>query len=236
MSTARDLIYGSLRLIGAVATGEVPSASEQVDALSVLNDMLDSWTLESLMIVSKIKETFVLIPGQQTYTMGVGGNFNTSRPLEIQRAAIIDTTNPPINEIPVAIINLDQWANIAIKSTNSYYPTMLYPEGTSPLETLNLWPIPSIAVSLAIYSWKPLTSIATPNTVITVPPGYAKALRYNLAIELAPEYGKQPDQAIVAGALESKENIKRKNIKPLYLETDAGLSNQSKSFNWYIGE
>jgi hypothetical protein len=48
--TGRDLISASLRLIGAIAPGESPEASEASDALGTVNRMLDSWANEPLML------------------------------------------------------------------------------------------------------------------------------------------------------------------------------------------
>jgi hypothetical protein len=70
MSTVRDLIKGSLRLLGATATGETPSSEEQADALATLNALLDSWSLERLMITEKIREQFALVAGKQSLYNG----------------------------------------------------------------------------------------------------------------------------------------------------------------------
>lgn len=42
-TTARDTIHGALRLIGAVPSGEVPTAQEAADGLAALNGMLHGW-------------------------------------------------------------------------------------------------------------------------------------------------------------------------------------------------
>lgn len=42
-TTARDTVYGALRLIGAVPSGEVPAAQEAADGLAALNAMLHGW-------------------------------------------------------------------------------------------------------------------------------------------------------------------------------------------------
>lgn len=236
MATPRDLIKGSLRLIGAIATGEAPSADEQTDAFNVLNDMLDSWSNEKLTIFQTTTETFPLTIGQQTYSMGPTGNFNTVRPQKIENIGIQQVSSANLLELPMKILNQDQWANITIKATTSALPLKVYIEDTYPLLTLYFWPVPSAAVNIVLYSWKPLGSFATVNSVISLPPGYAKALRYNLAMELAPEYGKEPSQVVAMGAAESKENIKRMNVKPLYLGVDSGAVARKKSFNWLTGE
>lgn len=236
MSTARDLVNGSLRLLGVIATGETASATELTDALSVLNEMLDSWSTQSLLIFAKIIETFPLIGGQQVYTMGIGGTFNTARAQRIERAAISVPTNNPANEIPLELLNLDQWANIQVKNILSTIPMKLYRDGQNPLDNLNFWPIPSAVNNLVLYSWKPLSNISGLNTTIIVPPGYYKALRFNLAVTLAPEFGRQIDPAVGITASTELANIKRMNSRPEYMETDPAISAHSKSFNWLTGE
>ncbi len=231
MSTVRDLVKGSLRLIGAIAQGETPSAEEQADALLVLNEMLDSWSTENLTIFAKVREEFALVGNQAVYTMGPTGDFDTTRPLRIENAGIIQD----LSEYPIGILNQDQWAAIRIKTSTSTLPSKIYLEGTYPLETVNVWPVPSAAATIALYSWKPLASFATVNSTVDLPPGYLKALRFNLALMLCPEYGRQPDTAVVAGALESKENIKRMNIKPLLMQVDPGLLRR-RAFNIITGE
>lgn len=43
MATARDLLVTALRLIGAIASGEEPTAAEAQDGLDGLNHMLHGW-------------------------------------------------------------------------------------------------------------------------------------------------------------------------------------------------
>ena len=236
MATVRDLIKGSLRLIGAISTGETPAADEMQDALSVLNDMTDSWSTENLIIISKAIETFNLVGGQQTYTMGVGGNFATSRPQKIEYAAVKDVGLSTPSEFPLSLLTVDEWSNIPTKSLSGGLPTKLYCDYANPLSNLILWPAPSVSKQIVITSWKPLTRFATIGALVDFPPGYAKALRYNLAIELCPEYGKSASPEVIQGAMEAKENIKRMNNKPLYITCDEGATGGRKGFNYITGE
>lgn len=235
MSTARDLIKGSLRLLGVLATGENPSAEEQAEAFLALNEMLDSWSNEKLVINAKTREEFSLVAGTQSYTIGTGGVFNTPRPLRIENAMLEDQSISPTIEYPVDIINEDQWAAIQIKDLGAQLPTKLYYETTSPLGVIYLYPKPTAANKLVIYPWKPLTSFASVNTTVDMPPGYYKALRYNLAVMLSPEYGRPVDQMVLSEAMESKENIKRMNVQPIYMTADSATVGR-KSFNIYSGE
>jgi hypothetical protein len=235
MSTTRDIIKGALRLIGTIASGETPSASEQSDALLVLNQMLDSWSNENLLVFDRTREIFPLVASQQAYTMGLAGNFNTSRPIEIERIGIINTGYTPNSEIPVRILTLDEWADLTIKSTTSSLPTAAYIEWTNPLIIINLWPVPNTGASIALYTKKSFAAITDVSLDIGLPPGYEKAIRYNLAVELCPEYGMPASAEVIQGATEGKANIKQTNIDPTYMACDVG-SLGSGPFNYLTGK
>lgn len=233
MSKVRDLIRRSLILSGILAEGETPTAEQQQDAFSTLKEMLESWSTENLIIYAKAREEFDLVPNQSVYSFGSTGNFDSSRPLVIDRAAVKITGSN--TEIPIGIINEDQWADISQKDTQSAYPTRLYPEGTSPLATLNLWPVPTETNKLVIYSSKPLSEFTTVNDDITLPPGYMMAIRYNLSIQLSIEYQKPVALEVAQIANDSKASVKRMNIKPQYLAVDPALTS-GKKFNILTGE
>lgn len=235
MATARDLITGALRLIGAVSTNETPSAAEQSDALSALNDLLASWSNEGLVVFQTLREEFDLVAGQQTYTIGPSGDFDTERPLRINNA-LVQTQASPQAELGIKLIELDEWARLIVKSVQSPIPRYLYFEATYPLAKINLWPVPSVTTKLILYMQDPLASLANSNATIDLPPGYARALRFNLALELAPEYGKNLDPLVMQNAMEAKENIKRINIRTHLMKTDPGAMPGSKIFNWLTGE
>lgn len=220
--TGRELITGSLRLLGVVASGEALDASQATDGLSSLNDLLDSWSNDDLMIPAVTREVFPLVAGTQTYTIGASGAFNTSRPMAYENAYLQVAGTSPALELPVAIVTEAEWARIPQKSMQSSYPTELYAEDTYPLDTLNLWPVPSQVNNLVLYTSKPLGNV-TLDSVIALPKGYARAIRYNLALELAPEYGKQPPEIVASIAIQALSEIKRANFKPTYLSCEPAL-------------
>lgn len=236
MATAADIIKGSLRLLGAIATGETPSASETADGLSALNDMLDSWSNEGLAVFAREREVFALTPSLQAHTMGTSGTFNTTRPNDIEEVKILSGTL----ETHVEIINFEQWSQVGIKSTASDIPTQVYIERGFPLLTLNFWPIPSVANSAVIYSRKSLTAFALSSTTVSLPPGYSESLKFNLAVRLAPEFGTAASAEVIAFAMESKDNLKRANLRPQYLDGSEiscmASGNGSATFNFYSGD
>jgi hypothetical protein len=230
LATARDLINGSLRLLGVVASGESATASEHVDALSALNALLESWAHENLLIPEDTRESFDLTGGKATYSMGNGADFDTSRPTKILSARVYDPSTNALT--PVEILNTEEWDAQQIKNLSGSLVLKLYPEYTYPHVQLSVWPIPDSTKSLEITSLKQITQITSVNSGIALQPGYWRALRYNLAIELAPEFGKSVSPEIAQVAEESKANLKSANRRDIYMTCDgAALMNKKRSYN-----
>ena len=57
-TSAGDQINGALRLIGMLAEAETPSAATSADALSALNQMIDSWNTERLSVFTTQDQVF----------------------------------------------------------------------------------------------------------------------------------------------------------------------------------
>jgi hypothetical protein len=229
--TGRDLVSASMKIIGALAPGESPAAAEAVDGLASLNRMLDSWSNEKLLVSNETKETFSLTGGTQTYTMGSSGAFNTVAPIQILQANILIGAT----EYPLRINSDNEWSIIQNKTVSSSIPTDLYPVYSYPLASLSLYPVPVAGSSIIIYSWKQLTRISSLDTVLSMQPGFEEAIIYNLAIRLAPEYGRNLTADIVQIANDSKANVKRANNNPVYLRVDDGLLT-AKPWNFYSGD
>jgi hypothetical protein len=236
---ANDLIASSLRLIGVLASGETPSAAEAADGLMILNDMVDLWQTERLMIFTTGRQVFHLTAGVQAYTMGLpGGTFAVPRPTRIEAAGIINLANPaqPL-ELPMEMLTLDQWAAIPVKNIASALPLKVYDDGGFPLRVLSYWCIPNLAVDTALYTWSALSQFADLVTDYPFPPGYAKALRYNLAVDLAPEYGRSVTPEVAIQAVASQAIIKSLNTPVADLRCDPALVSPNKRiFNWLTGE
>lgn len=235
--TASDLIAASLRVIGVLASGETPTYNEQNDALKALNDLIDSWSTQQLLIPTKVREVFPLVANQQTYTMGTSGNFNTTRPQMIENALIQLAQNSPVLEIPMGLLTKEQYQAVILKTTVSTFPLYLYNDQAYPLSNINVWPVPNTAINnLVLYSWKPLTELAAINNALSLPPGYERALKFALAVELAPEYGRPLSDEVAVLAVESKADIKRMNYRPQYLQVDKEIRAKPAVWNWMTGE
>lgn len=240
--TARDLIKGSLRLLGVLASGEEPTAAEAADALTSLNSLIDTWRTERLMVYAITPESFSLVANQKVYTMGPGGNFDTVRPQNIDMVQMIYTgsgTPQPLN-LPIQIINRDQYNAFVVPDTASSIPLWVYVDDSFPQRKLYFYTVPTEAYAVEIFTWKLLGAIANLNADISFPPGYERALRFNLALELAPEFGMSPSQVVIANAMEAKAAVKSLNnqsASDLLMQSDSALIAGVKSaFNWLTGQ
>ena len=70
MSTLRDLIDGTFRLINVNGQGVSANIDQINNALYALDTMTDGWSTEKLMIYSIQPHIFYTVPGQQVYTLG----------------------------------------------------------------------------------------------------------------------------------------------------------------------
>lgn len=207
--TALDIIKRSLRLLGVKGAGEKLDSSEANDAFLALNSLVDSWNNESLMIYNLELVTHVLTPGTGAYTIGPGATINTTRPQNIKSAYINDGNA----DWPIIIINDEQFNRIWDKTTQSSYPEYLYYRSDYPTGTIEVWPVPSAAHTLNLSVWNQLTAFASTAAEVSLPPGYQRALEFNLALEIAPEYGANPSPIVGSTAVQSKSKIKAINSK-----------------------
>lgn len=218
MSTVLDLVSRSLRILGVIATSEVPSGAAGADALATLNSILDQWACEGLMSYSSTSGVYS-VSSVGSYTIGPSGaTITAQRPIKIESAYWrgSDGIDNKLEIIPSA-----KYQEIAIKTTSSI-PQYLWYNATSPSGTITLWPIPSEAGSLGITQRTQIAKYTAITDTVTLPPGYESALHYALAFEIASEHGKDPG-LYERQMMDRKGAIKRANIEPILLGVDNAL-------------
>lgn len=232
MTTAVDLFQLALKDLGALGIGQAISADDTADALSTVNMMLDSWQAERLMVYHLI-DTAILSTGKQSYTVGLGGDFNIARPIKIASAyaRLNPGTANPI-DYPVKMLDArEDYARIALKSLASF-PEWAFYDAAMPLGNLLYYPVPNSSFELHILTMEQLPQFPTPATVITLPPGYLSAIRYNLAIWLCGMYQIDPPRSVQVLASGTKRTIKRMNMQIQAMTMPRGLGTSQK-YNIY---
>lgn len=218
MATTSDLITRALRLANIVGEGQQPSPEQTADALDTLNEMIDSWNVDSLMLYATTNDEVLTVANQATYTVGSGGNWAVDRPVQINSAYVTyQGVSFPLDET-----TQDEYNKITLKGMAQVLPRFFLYLNTYPLGTLTLWPIPTQVLNVSLSVDRVISSFALGDTV-NLAPGYAKAVRSNLALELCPEYGREPPPSLVKMARESKADIKRANHVPAIASFDPAL-------------
>ena len=235
MATVQDLITNSLKEIGAIAIGETPTAAESADALSMLNNMLDLWNTESLMVYNINSTVFNYVAGQATYTIGTGGNFNIVRPVKIE-AAYNRQYNGAQNQYDFKIHvteDFQEYSDIQAKNITSVLPIVMYDDGNYPLKNLTFYPIPQNSTyQLVLWYWTVVDSVSALTDTVTLPPGYKIALEFNLALLLANRYGKPVTPLLVDNAVKTKAQIARINTEPGKLTMPDRLLSGRVNYTW----
>lgn len=233
-TTAADQINGALRLIGVLAEAEAPSAAMAQDALTALNQMIDSWNTERLSVFSTIDQVFNWPPSTRIRTLGPTGDFVGQRPVQIDDATYFRDASTNVS-YGIKMINQEQYDNIAVKTVTSTYPQILWYNATYPDIEIYLYPVPMRVLEFHFISVEKLTEPANLSTVLAFPPGYLRAFRYNLACELAPEYGVEPSPQVKRIAMYSKRDLKRINNPDDVMAMPAAMIINRPRFNIYTG-
>jgi hypothetical protein len=117
-------------------------------------------------------------------------------------------------------------------------PTDLYNDGAYPNSRLYLWGYPSVANDLELFTWQQLSSFPSQAATVSLPPGYAQAVVYNLAVCLNDQFGTPIRPNVLATARRTSAWVKANNApSPAIPSVDFGTrgSQHSGTFNWATG-
>jgi len=233
-TTAGDQINGALRLLGVLAEGETPSAATSQDALTALNQMIDSWNTERLAVFSTQDQVFSWMPGLISRTLGPTGDFVGNRPILLDDSTYFRDPASGIS-YGIKIINQQQYDGIAVKTVTSTYPQVIWLNMSYPDIEMYVYPVPTKVLEWHFISVEELTQPALLSTPLTFPPGYLRAFRYNLACEFAPEFGIEPPPTVSRIAMASKRNLKRINNPDDIMALPYSIVGTRQRYNIFAG-
>jgi hypothetical protein len=233
-TTANDQINGALRLIGQLAEGETPSAATSQDALIALNQMIDSWNTERLSVFSTQDQIFIWPPNVISRTLGPTGNFVGNRPVLLDDSTYFRDPSSGIS-FGIKIINQQQYNGIAVKTVTSTYPQVIWINMSYPDIEMYIYPVPTKVLEWHFVSVEELTQPATLATNLAFPPGYLRAFRFNLACEIAAEFGVEPPPQVKRIAMSAKRNIKRINNPDDIMSLPYSIVGTRQRFNIFAG-
>lgn len=210
----------ALRILGVIDTGEDLTAEELRDALEGFNHMLDSWNTERLVVPSLVLTSTSV--STKTVTIGPGADVDIYRPSKLETGQVFLTLGTV--DYKLEAMSAERYAEYA-SLTGSGVPAYFYYDASSPTGSIKFDITPNTTYTLNTYTWKLLaqTELKDINGTFGLEPGYARAIAFNLALDLADEWGATPSQNLMATANTSKANLKSLNIEPILVDCDTAL-------------
>jgi hypothetical protein len=164
--------------------------------------------------------------------MGPTGDFVGNRPVLLDDSTYFVDPGTGVS-YGIKIINQQQYDGIAVKTVTSTYPQVIFIHMTYPDIEMFIYPRPTRDLEWHFISVEELTQPATLATNLSFPPGYLRAFRYNLACEMAPEFGTEPSAQVRRIAMSSKRNIKRINNPDDIMSMPYSIVATRQRFNVY---
>jgi len=159
------------------------------------------------------------------------GDFAVQRPLRVANGFTRLTTSG-ISQVdyPLEIISVDQWSAIGLKNQPGPWPKVVYYDAAFPLGTMYFFPNPSQGGELHLWTDNLFSDFLTLTTQVSLPQGYVRFLKLALALELAPEYGKQPSPLLVSQYTQAKTAVKALNTQAQSVATyDRAIAGGARS-------
>jgi hypothetical protein len=151
------------------------------------------------------------------FTYTAPGNFAIPRPLRVRNGftRITASGNTGLDYWFDAQNSIDDYNEIGYKGVPGPWPYLVAYQTTFPYGSLRVYPNPQQAGEVHFWTDVILTQFLSLTQPINLPQGYSRALKKLLAIELAPEYGKQPSPELMRQAWEARTYIKSLNETPV---------------------
>lgn len=233
MATAGRLVTSALKKARVLGIDQTPTAVQMQDGLESLNWLLDSLWIERLAVPYELNENFSWVSGQASRTIGVGGNFVTTRPVKIVSAFVRDSSG---YDHPVRVAkSRDEYDAVCSKSQTGR-PDLIYYEPGVVTGTIYAYPVPDQTYTIYLNSHKRIESFAAHTEAADLLPGYERMIVHNLAVELSANYGKEILPSVQAIAISSKRALKNFNAPTHILDMPSGLpGTEDHHFNILTG-
>jgi len=188
--TRDGIIKGALRLIGAIAQGELPTTDQTTEAAEALNLMVKAWEADGMPLWGIEEYDMTLVSGQREYTIGSGQTVNIPKPLKVLQ--VWNTNIAGEIDTPMRILTKQEY-NILGNKTSQGIPIQAYYDPQREYGVLSLFPVPdSNAASgyhVSFVYQRPFEDFVNATDNPDFPQEWLEALKYGLAVRLAPEYG-----------------------------------------------
>jgi hypothetical protein len=199
--TRDQVINGALRLCGVLDPEETATVNQISTAAESLNRLCASWENKGLPLWKVKKHTVNFVANQNSYVI------STNRPLEVTNMLLHNN----ISNADITMVRLSRQEYLLLGNKQSTgTPTQYYYEYDTLQGTFFVYPTPdqSAANNMQLQLWyrEPFDTVDSASSIPDFPKEFVNALAWNLAVQLAPEYGvPQPKLGFLAKQAEKEE-------------------------------
>lgn len=201
---ADEIITSAFELIRVYDAGSsnVPLSTQRTRAIKALNFMLTGWQADGLHLWARKTGSFSLTQGATSYTVGSGGTVNINRPQRIYTAWRRDSSSGDNIDTPIEVISEDRYYKLPNKEQEGTPISIYYDpryesnsvqEGSTAKGLIYVYqPADATAASnVSIYFryQRPFTDFDSTSDTLDFPQEWGEAIKYGLAVRLAPVYG-----------------------------------------------
>lgn len=217
MTTAIDLISRSMRRAGILAAGETLQPHDAMDAISILNGILEQWLIDGLLAYT-VTEVVIPATGASSYSIGPTGDVIADRPTKINEAF----SRRGSTDRDIQIIADRRFDSIAHKDRKGR-PQLLRYRADAPNGVIDVWPVPSAGYSIHLTVDKPLGKVEYPAQEIILPTGYDRALFLTLAVDMCVEFQRSIPVGLVDLMNTAVSDVRRTNLREDVATFDVAL-------------
>lgn len=207
--------------------------------LDKANRVINNWNADHGAAYVEEFASYTLTPNLNPHTIGPSAaTFTvTQRPVSIETAKLVISTPTPPARLPITPLNAEQYASITVRGVTTDIPLYLYYAAGYPNGSIYLWPIPTAAYELELWTRVVLASLAAA-TDVAFPPGYEDALVLSVAETLTGPLTVPMPPGLQANAAQARGRIWANNtMVPTLRTADSGMPNSGRGggFNWLTG-
>jgi len=189
-TSRNELISGALRICGAIAQGETPTATQITEAAEALNMLVKAMEADGMPLWAMKEYNVPLTASTTSYRIGLSQTINTPKPLKIIQAMLRNT----VTNIDIPMLGLTRTDyNILGNKTTEGLPIQWYYDVQNTYGDLKLFPTPDATAQASyvvrIVYQRPFEDFDAASDEPDFPQEWFDALKFGLADRLAPEYG-----------------------------------------------
>ena len=216
MSTVDEIITDALEITGMKSPSEALDPDWATIGKRRMNSILDGWNVDKIRGYSVQEYDFALTPTQSVYTIGSGGDFDVTRPVKIEYAYVLDTSDVKHR---IEILDYQTFHRMDYQKVDASYPYYMWYNPKSPLGEINFYPTPTAGYSIHLDVYFGFAPYALGGDTVSVPQGYERLLTYQLAVELCSHRGKEVPRPVFRVFKEIEQAVEAVNYSVWMPET-----------------